>query len=163
MDSNGYSDPYVKWWVSCLVSLICFIQWLLAQLLWDRSSVKDIKAKEKLCCFLGVGILHCLQSKIACLIEKMLVPKRWFLNLFTEANVLYQHQIIYFLFHPPPPPMEHSRFFKSLTPPFWSHRWDWYKVTENSRNGWMRISLPRRSSYWFVTRSCVGQEGVTNH
>ena len=68
-----------------------------------------------------------------------------------------------FFVSPPPPPMEHSRFFRSLTPPFWSHRWDWYKVTENSHNDWVRISLPRRSSQWFVTRSCVEQEGVTNH
>ena len=146
MDSNGYSDPYVKWWVSCLLSLICFIQWLLAYLLWDRSLVKDIKAKEKLCCFLGVGILQCQQSKIVCSIEEMLAPKRWLLNLFMVANVLYQQQINYFLFHPPPPPIEHSRFFGSLTPPFRSHRWGWYKVTENSHNDWVRISLPRRSS-----------------
>ena len=69
---------------------------------------------------LFLGCRHIAMSTIKnCLLDrKNAVTKRWLLNLFTEVNVLYQHQIIYFLFHPPPPPMEHSRFFRSLTPPF---------------------------------------------
>ena len=145
MDSNGYSDPYVKWWVSCFLSLICFIQWLSAYLLWDRSLVKDIKAKEKLCCFLGVGILQCQQSKIVCSIEEMGQNASFWIPLWWQMFCI-NTKLFIFCFIPPPPPMEHSRFFRSLTPPFQSRRWDCYYGTENSDNGWVRIILPRRSS-----------------